>query len=125
VVVLNKPNKPNYSQAKAYQPISLLECAGKLMEKIIAKRVNVNIETNQLIPMMQFGSKPYHTIVDAIATLVHHIQAMQATSNIGALLLFNISGFFDNVNTGCIMQVFHNKGFPAHLCNWIKFFLTR
>ncbi len=26
----------DYSQAKAYCPISLLECTGKLMEKIIA-----------------------------------------------------------------------------------------
>jgi hypothetical protein len=37
VVILNKPLKPDYSVPKAYRPISLLECTGKLMEKIIAK----------------------------------------------------------------------------------------
>jgi hypothetical protein len=36
VVIINKPNKPNYNAPKAYQPISLLECATKLLEKIMA-----------------------------------------------------------------------------------------
>jgi len=44
---------------------------------------------------------------------------------VGALLLFNISGFFNNINTSHITQVFHDKGFPTNLCNWIKSFLTR
>ena len=36
VVILPKPNKPDYSQAKAYRPVSLLECFGKVLEKIVA-----------------------------------------------------------------------------------------
>jgi len=36
VVVINKPNKEDYSLPKAYCPISLLECAAKLLEKIVA-----------------------------------------------------------------------------------------
>ncbi len=71
---------------------------GKLMEKIIAKRVNANIEAANLLPVMQFRSRAYYMAIDAIATLVHHIQATRATENAGALLLFDISSFFDNVN---------------------------
>jgi hypothetical protein len=40
VVVINKPDKPNYSLPKAYHPISLLEYMGKLLEKVVAKRFN-------------------------------------------------------------------------------------
>jgi len=71
VVILNKPNRPSYSQAKAYHPISLLECMGKLMEKIIAKRINVDLAAHHLLPMTQFGSCPHHNAINAIATLVH------------------------------------------------------
>jgi len=106
VVVLNKPNKPNYNQAKVYQPISLLECISKLMEKIIAKRVNIDIDVHKLILMTQFRSRPHHNMINAITTLVHWIQATYATSYTGALLLFNISGLFNNVNTRQITQVF-------------------
>ena len=73
VVVLNKPNKLDYSLTKAYCPISLLECTGKLMEKIVAKRVNHDITAADLLPMSQFGSRPHHNAVDAVATVVHRI----------------------------------------------------
>jgi hypothetical protein len=36
VVIIPKPNKPDYSLAKAHRPISLLETLSKLMEKAVA-----------------------------------------------------------------------------------------
>ena len=124
VVILNKPNKPNYSQAKAYRPISLLECSAKLMEKIIAKRVNDDISRANLLSMLQFGSRPHHNAIDAIATLVHCIQATRLTGHAGALLLFDIAGFFNTVNPDRVTQIFRLKGFPTYICDWIHSFLT-
>jgi hypothetical protein len=124
VVILNKPNKPDYSQAKAYHPISLLECSAKLMEKIIAKWVNEDILRANLLSMSQFGSRPHHNAIDAAATLVHRIQATRLTGNAGALLLFNIAGFFDTVNPDRATQIFCLKGFPTYVCDWIHSFLT-
>ena len=98
IIILNKPNKPDYSVPKAYRPIVLMECMGKVLERIVAKRVNNDIEAYDLLSMSQFSSRPAHCAVDAVATLVHRIQATRATNHAGALLLFDISGFFDNVN---------------------------
>ncbi len=78
-----------------------------------------------MLPMTQFSSHPHHTTVDTVTTLFHHIQATRASGYTRALLLFNILGFFNNINTGCATQVFHDKGFPSNLCDWIKSFLTR
>jgi hypothetical protein len=58
IVVINKLRKPDYSVPKAYRPISLMECAGKLLEKIIAKQINRDIDTHNLLSMSQFGSRP-------------------------------------------------------------------
>jgi len=124
VVILNKPNHPDYSQPKAYCPISLLECTGKLMEKIIAKRINTDIETHLLLSMSQFGSCPHHNAVDAIATLVYRIQATHSMGHAGALLLFDILGFFDSIHPSRITQILHDKGFPPNLCDWVFSFLT-
>jgi hypothetical protein len=124
VVVLNKPNKPDYSLAKAYRPISLLECTGKLMEKIVAKRVNHDITAADLLPMSQFGSRPHHNAVDAVATVVHRIQATRWAGRAGALLLFDISGFFDNINPARLARILHLKGFPTNVCDWVLSFLT-
>ena len=38
-IALKKPNKPDYTQPKAYYLITLLECIGKLLEKVVAHRL--------------------------------------------------------------------------------------
>jgi hypothetical protein len=72
IVMLNKLQKPDYSIPKAYHPISLLECTGKL-EKIVANRINFDIFRCGILSMSQFSSRPHHNAVDAVATLVHRI----------------------------------------------------
>jgi len=49
---------------------------------------------------------------------------MRATGHAGALLLFDISGFFDNINPGRAIHILRNKGFPANVCDWAMSFLT-
>ena len=41
VVVLPKPGKLDYSQPKAYQPITLLKCCGKLLERSLPYRSSI------------------------------------------------------------------------------------
>ncbi|TFK63831.1 hypothetical protein BDN72DRAFT_746972, partial [Pluteus cervinus] len=38
-IALRKPGKPDYSNPRAYRLITLLECLGKILEKIIARRL--------------------------------------------------------------------------------------
>ena len=40
IVVLRKPNKPDYSNPKAYRPISLLETISKGLEAVVARRLS-------------------------------------------------------------------------------------
>jgi hypothetical protein len=105
IVVINKPFKPDYSKPKAYRPISLMECTGKLLEKVIAKQINDDIQAHDLLPMTQFGSRPHHSAIDAAATLVHWIQATHTTKRAGNLL-FDILGFFNNMNPAHTVQIF-------------------
>ena len=65
IVMVNKPQKLNYSILKAYQPIALMECTGKLCKKIVAKWINLDIEAYDLLPMNQFGFWPKHNAIDA------------------------------------------------------------
>ncbi|KAI0728450.1 hypothetical protein C8Q72DRAFT_756138, partial [Fomitopsis betulina] len=38
-VAIPKPGKPNYSNPRAYRLIQLLECMGKVLERIVANRL--------------------------------------------------------------------------------------
>jgi hypothetical protein len=75
-----------------------MECMGKVLEQIITKRINHDIEQFSLLSISQFRSCPAHSAIDAVTMLVHRIQATRTTNNARALLLFDISGFFDNIN---------------------------
>ena len=106
VVVIPKPAKPDYSLPKAYCPISLLKCCGKLLEKIIAKRILSDIHHHNILPPTQFGSCDYHCAVNAALCLVHNAQATVWAGLVTSVVLFNISSFFDNVNINCMIHIF-------------------
>jgi len=124
VVPIPKPGKIDYQVAKAYRPISLLECCGKLLERIISKRILLDAARFQLFPPRQFGSRNYHTASDAVLSMVHTVQTCVKGGRVAALLLFNIQGFFDNLHVNHLVHVFCLLGFALSLCDWVRSFLT-
>jgi hypothetical protein len=48
-VIVPKPGKPNYSIPKAYRPVALLNCVGKILEKLIANRLAYMAEKHNLL----------------------------------------------------------------------------
>ena len=124
VVVLAKPQRPDYSVPKAYRPISLLECCGKLLEKIMATRILHDLNLHSLLPANQFGSRDYHCAIDAVMCLTHQAEAAMKTGYSAALLLFDIQGFFDNLNVDRLIGIMTNLGFPNTVCVWTHSFLT-
>ena len=44
IIVIPKPEKPNYTIAKAYQPISLLQTISKGLERVVAQRLSEFLE---------------------------------------------------------------------------------
>jgi len=123
-VIIPKPSKPDYHLPMAYRPISPLECYGKLLEKVIAKHVLSDAHSFDILPPHQFGSCDYYCATDAALCLVHNAQAAITTGHIASTLLFDISGFFDNINIDQAIAIFLNLGFPPPLCCWIKSFLS-
>ena len=125
VVPVAKPQKPDYSMAKAYRPVSLLECTGKLMEKIVTRRISNEIaNVPDMLPNNQFGSRPQHSTVDAAITLVHRIQAARQAGYHAALILFDVSRFFDHIDADRARDICDKKSLPPNVVNWIYSFLT-
>jgi hypothetical protein len=124
VVVIPKPGKTDYSRAKAHRPISLLETMSKLMEKAVAKRFQYDIVKYELIPTNQFGGRTHSSCLDAGLTLIHDVQTAHANGLKTGILLFDVKGFFDNVNHARMAALLHNMGFSPDLVAWAKSFLA-
>ena len=124
VIPIPKPNKPDYRVAAAYRPISLLECCGKLLEKIVASRVLHDASLHPILPSHQFGSRSHHCAVDAALAVVHTAQLAIKQKLVCSMLLFDIQGFFDNVHVERLCHLFALFGFPPSLCDWLRSFLS-
>jgi hypothetical protein len=61
---------PTYAIAKAYRVISLLNCLGKVVEKLAATWIAFYYETNGLFHKGQFGCRRGRSTSDAVAKLV-------------------------------------------------------
>ena len=123
VCVIPKPNRADYTLAKNFRPISLLECLGKLLEKVVAKLIYRDMSKHDLVPTSQFGGRNASSTLDAGLTLLHDVQAAHQSGLRAGMLLFDIQGFFDNINHERLVKVFTDLGFAPELVNWCKSFL--
>ena len=123
VVVIPKPDKPDYTLPKAHRPISLLECMSKLLEKVVAGRLQHDITALDLIPTNQFGGRQHSSCIDAGLTLLHDIQSAHAAGRKCSILLFDVQGFFDHVNHGRLVSLTHSLGFNSKVTGWLAEFL--
>ncbi|TFY80336.1 hypothetical protein EWM64_g3674 [Hericium alpestre] len=96
-VVIPKPGKPDYSVLKAYCPIVLLSCMGKLMEKVLTKRFQFEATKHLLLHPSQFGGAMARSMEDAGELLVHHILALHAKGFVTSCLTMDIAQCFPSI----------------------------
>jgi hypothetical protein len=123
VVAIPKPDKADYSLPKAHRPISLLETMSKLLEKAVAKRMQHDIVAHELIYTNQFGGRAHSSCLDAGLTLLHDVQSAHRAGLKAGILLFDVRGFFDNVNHRRMTAILENSGYPPELVRWSAAFL--
>ena len=125
VVIIPKPNKPDYSVPKAYRPVSLLECYGKVLEKIVANRFASDCNLHNILPHSQFGSCTYHSAADACTLLRYKASTTINAGRIGGTLLFDISRFFDHLHPSFTSRILRHLGIDEHTVAWVYDFMTR
>ena len=70
-VVIPKPNKQSYDNPKAFCPIVLLNTLGKLIEKVIAERLQFTVVANDFIHPSQLGGLKFKSTADTSIALTH------------------------------------------------------
>lgn len=73
-VLLSKPNNLYYTNVKAYIVISLLNCLGKVSEKVVADMLVEWYEVNHLLHSSQIGSRKQRRTFDARVRVVSRVQ---------------------------------------------------
>jgi hypothetical protein len=95
----------------------------KLLEKAVAKRMQYDIVKYKLIQANQFGGRAHSSCLDAGLALIHDVQEAHRRGLKCGILLFDVRGFFDNVNHGRMTAILENLGYPPELVRWSEAFL--
>ena len=109
LIPILKPHKDPHVTF-SYRPIALLSCLGKLMEKLIYNRLYSYLENYEHIPVFQCGFRKFHSCIDVLLNLEHHIKIALKSRKILLLVFFDIQKTFDSCNHTNILYNLLNVG---------------
>jgi hypothetical protein len=121
--ILAKPGKPDYSIPKAYRIISLLNCLGKVSERILAKRLGLMAEEGPLLHDSQMGGRRKKSAVDTAILLTDFVERNKANSRNSSVVFLDVKGAFDHVAKGRLLQTMHSLSLPPSIIDWTRSFL--
>jgi len=123
-VMIPKPHKPDYSIAKAYRPISLLNCLGKVAEKIMATRMAYIAEKHALLDSLQMGGCVQRSAIDAALLMLHEVQRAKRHREVPSALFIDVKGAFDHVSRERLLHTLTEMQFPVQVISWVNHFLS-
>ncbi|APA14489.1 hypothetical protein SS1G_06411 [Sclerotinia sclerotiorum 1980 UF-70] len=121
--ILKKPSKPDYSAPKAYRVIALLNCLGKISERILAQRLSYLAETTQLLHYSQMGGRQKKSAIDTAILLTTEIERNSRSKKKTSTLFLDVKGAFDHVSMNKLLDICKNLNLPTSLIAWISSFL--
>ena len=108
-----------------YRPISNLSFLSKILEKIVAKRLNAHIEEHLLSNHVQFAYKRFHSTETAILKIHNDITCNMDKGKVTALTLLDLSAAFDTIDHSTLLERLHvHFGISGTVCQWFKSYIS-
>ncbi|KAK9886682.1 hypothetical protein WA026_017602 [Henosepilachna vigintioctopunctata] len=119
IIPICKPGKsPDLSSS--YRPIALSSCIIKILETIIASRLEIIYEKKFSNNDLQFGFRKGKSTFDAIAYLTSSIYISFARKEAIIVVFLDIKSAYDNVNPYNLIKILMNDEIPNELINILK-----
>lgn len=123
-IVLAKPGKPDYSKPKAYRVISLLNCLGKVSERILAQRLGTIAEKGPLLHESQIGGRKKKSAIDAALLLTSEIETNRKMKKKTSVVFLDVKGAFDHVAKNRLLRTMIKLRLPHSLIRWTESFFS-
>ncbi len=124
IVPIPKPDR-DHSVCKNHRPIALLSCAGKLLERIVARRVAWFVREHKLISPRQAGFQQWHNTYELLLRLTETIAHSFKCNSVTYAVFLDISSAYDSVwRDGLRYKLREQYGMKGRLFWWIDSFLA-
>ena len=121
IILLPKPDK-NLTDVSSYRPISLLSVISKVLEKLILKRINTDVNPHSWIPQHQFGFRRAHSTIQQCHRIADAINKALENRQYCTAVFLDISQPFDKVwHTGLLYKI--KQTLPSGYFHLLKSYL--
>ena len=123
VIALLKPGRAR-QDANNYRPIALTSCLGKLLERMISKRLSFILEHHRLLTKFQSGFRKHHSTVDHLIRLESDIRKGYKKKQHTSVIFLDIKNAYDMVFRPALLHKIHQLGIRGHLAHYLGNFLS-
>lgn len=124
VIPIHKPGK-SPQLPTSYRPISLLSSLSKILERIVLKRINDHIASNNIIPPEQHGFRKQKSTTHQLDRIITHIRTgFKTNTKSTAMIILDVEKAFDRVWHNGLIYKLLSYNFPKDLVKFIKSYLT-
>jgi len=104
-----------------YRPIALLNIVGKVMDKVLAKRMLFIVDAYGLLLRTHTGGRAAASCEHAVYLLLEKIHAAWQIEeeDVVSLLILNVSGAFNNVSHQRLIYYLRKRRIPTLIVKWI------
>ena len=120
----SKGGKRDFGLVRSYRVIGLLNCMGKVVEKVVAKKLSLYYEDYSKLHPGQMGDRKERSAIDAVATLVHTVHEKWEEKMLAAAYFMDVKGAFDHISKGQLLNRMIELDIDGDLVNWTGSFLT-
>ncbi|KAJ6436382.1 reverse transcriptase [Purpureocillium lavendulum] len=124
IIPLKKPEKGDYTEAKAWRPISLLSTLGKILEAVVAERISYVVEAYGLLPANHFGARKRRSAEQALLLLQEQIYKAWRARKVLSLISFDVKGAYNGVCKERLLQRMRARGIPEQVVKWVDAFCS-
>lgn len=119
-VVLQKPGKTDYTVAKAWRPIALLDCMSKILSRCVADVLVYEAEQKAQLAHLQFGGRAGRTTTDSIHLVTKMVKDAQRRRKVASIVFLDIKSAFPAASPERLYHNLRARGVPKEYVDWLR-----
>ena len=123
VIFIRKPNKERYDDCSSYRSLSISSHFGKLLERILAGRINKYLDLHNIIGQEQKGFRTKRNTVRSLYRLHLSLERAKASKLPTALLNIDLEKAFDSVWISGLLYKLRNYNIDGRIFRILEAFL--
>ena len=113
------------NEFKNYRPISNLSFLSKILERVVAKRLNAHIEEQLLSNQVQSAYKRFHSTETALLKIHNDIICNMDNGKVTARTLLDLSAAFDTIDHSILLErLYGHFGISGTVFQWFKSYIS-